>query len=496
LVYGLGALFTAVGVGKVGAYANYFLELYVALLWLAGRAMRHAIMAHTSRRSLWGGALAGLLLLSCTRYSPVWSGDQLRLAGIVAPNPPRLAFGRSGLWAEVIREHAVLAAMARVQGAISAEIRATGGPIFTDMPGIAAQANALTPFQVFEHRQLLDGGRWDQRPVLQDLANGRLPLVVLDYLGNWITPEMIALLRHRYGNDGSLGTFDLYRPVACGPLYPLEGQIGGLRLVGYRLAAPLGGPAYAPGALLPLMLEFQRLDVPPPTGIPDVLVRLQPSGGAALESSLPLLYGAFPPADWPTQEPVQHLQPIVLPETLPPGDYALSVTLRQGGQDLAEPVALGRITVAPDGGRSFGNYYVPGPLLQTWEEMGAEERVGLPLMPAVPFDWGTLQCFERVCLEERGGVVAQRPLGDLLYLAETIRSDAAPPVGPLRELRDRWGGDTILGPARSGAVQRNGLLVQWTQYARLELAPDGALSLGRLGDDTLRLPPGTPYRWP
>jgi hypothetical protein len=50
----------------------------------------------------------------------------------------------------------------------------------------------LRPMQVFEHRQLLDSGLWGRRPTLRQLADGKIPLVVLDYLGNWMTPESIA----------------------------------------------------------------------------------------------------------------------------------------------------------------------------------------------------------------------------------------------------------------------------------------------------------------
>jgi hypothetical protein len=85
-------------------------------------------------------------------------------------------------------------------------IQQHGALVFTDVPGIAAQADAVAPMQVFEHRQLLDSGLWDQRPTLRQLANGQIPLVVLDYLGNWMTPESIALITSRYAQSGSRGS--------------------------------------------------------------------------------------------------------------------------------------------------------------------------------------------------------------------------------------------------------------------------------------------------
>jgi hypothetical protein len=40
-------------------------------------------------------------------------------------------------------------------------------------------------------------------------------------------------------------------------------------------------------------------------------------------------------------------------------------------------------------------------------------------------------------------------------------------------------------------------MAQWTQGARLERRPDtGEQGLGRLGEESLRLPPGERYRWP
>jgi hypothetical protein len=514
LAYALGALVTAVGVGKVGAYANYFLELYVALVWLSGVALGIAGQKRlpaaegspTDRRlpffflpSLFILLLA-LLFAGTLRYSPVWSKTQLKLAGLLEPNPPRLAWGRYGLWDEAAREAQVLAAMGRAQALIAGEVRDAGGPIFTDMPGFAANVGALAPLQVFEHRQLMETGRWDQRALLLDLANGALPLAVLDYLGNWITPEMSAVFTHRYGQDGSLGPFDIYRPIDPGSRRPMSLSLGNLRLVAFRLVPPPEPTrAFAPGALLVPTVEWLRVGEPADEGQLDVaLVLRDAEGHTLLESVAPLLYGALPPRDWPTNATVQHMQPFALPEELPPGRYTLLATLRRGGEDIAPPWPLAQIPVAADGGQPFETgHYVPGPLLAVWEQLGGVERAGYPLTPAVPFAWGTLQCFERLCLEQRGRVIGQRPLGELLYAAETLRAD---PPAPLLEAFAGFAGalgeGAVLGEPVSGPLERNGYTVQWTSFARLERDPaTGAVGLGRLGDDALRLPLGTPYRW-
>ncbi len=529
--YTLAGVVTAVGVGKVGAYSNYFLELYAGLLWLIAVAIRDSgqtTLKATTQLAL-RLVLCALLLASLLYYPPLWSETLLRQAGQVEPMPPRMAFGRYGLWRDVQREAAVLAAQARVQAALSTEVRAAGSPLFTDMPGVAAIAGVQGRLQVFEQRQLFDQGMWDQRALLIELVNGRLPLAVIDYLGNWLTPEMIAVLERRYAHDGSLGTFDLYRPIAPGPRTSVDlpfgvpdGAIPAIRISGYHLVPPTGGAAglsYAPGELLALTLEWQRdaaamqartAGSAPLAGDLKVVLQLTDGAGRALlESERLLLYGALPPDDWPLDGVVQHMHPLALPSELPPRNYGLAVTLRVAGQDLLPPRQFAVISLGAAGGHHFPetNYFVPDPFLQEWEALGGIARVGYPLTPVVPFAWGSLQCFERTCLELRGDMVQQRALGERLYLAETVRGiDCLEGAGttpgqaePCAEFAPLWAGDAAasLGPPISGELLRQGYIVQWTRYARLERhAVTGDFGLGRLGDDSLRLPPGMRYRWP
>ncbi|HMQ35535.1 MAG TPA: hypothetical protein PKD53_32810, partial [Chloroflexaceae bacterium] len=421
-------------------------------------------------------------------------------------SPPRLAFGRYGLWADAARERELLAAQARVGAALEAEVRAAGGPIFTDMPGVAAAAGAGSRLQAFEARQLLDQGLAEEGELLRELANGAVPLAVIDYLGNWLTPGVVEILQRRYAHDGSLGTFDLYRPVAVGPERPLDLgyaiPAGELRLVGYSLAPP-AGEAHEPGETLALALTWRQ--GAGEVGAPSVVVRLTtPEGYPLLEDERPLLYGAYPPAAWPAGEPVQHMQPLALPPELPAGRYAIAVGLREGGAVLAEAQPITTVEVAEQGGAWFEETgrFVPARLMRAWAELGGAERAGLPLTPAVPFAWGRLQCFERACLELRGDEARQRPLGERLYLAETIRGAGCPGGEPAQGgLCPGFAGApeqfAELGRPLSGELARNGWLVQWTEHARLERAPGGEASgLGRLGDESLRLPPGAAYRWP
>lgn len=502
IYYTLFGAVVAYGVGKVGAYANYFLELYAGLIWLAAIATR-----------LRGYRLVGLAVLVLVagaqlRYYPTWSETYLKLAGIIeGHNPPRLVLGRYGVWQDLQRERAILAAYAGINAALNDQVRAAGAPIFTDVPGVAAQAGQLARLQAFEYRQLLDAGLADQRGLLRDLANGRVPLVVLDYLGNWLTPEMITLVTHRYAQDGSRGTYDLYRPVAPGPVRPADLAFPtGLRLVGWHLAPSPGQPAYHPGETVVLTLDW-RVDggAAPPAGY-DVAVQLTDSAGRVLlEFSRPLLYGALAPRDWGGSV-VQHMQPLSLPPELLPMAYQLTLALRLNGRDLAAPQPLTALAVAEPAGRQLGErgYYVPAPLLAAWRELGGDESAGPgdALMPAVPFGDGTLQCFARACLRLSDGQWQRVPLGELVHLADAgLRPAGAGAPGTIGDgFRAFWeahGGAQVLGPAVTAELVRGDRIVQYTRYARLERPLEGsAVRLGRLGDEYLRLPGGGPYRWP
>jgi hypothetical protein len=389
---------------------------------------------------------------------------------------------------------------------------------------VAAQAGQLARLQVFEYRQLLDAGLVDQRPLLRDIANGRVPLVVLDYLGNWLTPEMIAMITHRYAQVGSLGTFDLYRPVDPGPAVAIDLDFPtGLQLVGYYLAPSAGRPAYHSGETALLTLDWRqesgaRGQTPGAESI-DVIIQLTDERGRTLQQTgQPLLYGALPPSNW-GDATVQHMQPIALPPELPAGRYWIAIALRAGERNLGPPQTLAPLTVEPQAGRQLGEngFYVPAPLLDAWARLGGDEAPGDPLMPATPFQGYTLQCFARTCLNLAGGRVQQLPLGEQVHLAD-VGLPQAPVPGEERqdgvtalyfaqtgqylfmEFLDYWrdhGGEDILGPPITPELIRGDRIVQYTRYARLERpAIGGSVRMGRLGEEYLRLPAGVPYRWP
>ncbi|GAB4215980.1 MAG: hypothetical protein OHK0022_56540 [Roseiflexaceae bacterium] len=522
LYYTVFGAVTALGVGKVGAYANYFLEFYAGLVWLVALGVHSA--SHTAagptpvapRRWLPAAGQWLLLLLAAgglLRYYPSWSQTYSKPAGMIeGSNPPRLAFGRYGVWQDLRREADLLFMLGASNAALSDEVRAARAPIFTDVPGVAAQASQLARLQAFEHRQLADSGAWDQRGLLLDLANGQVPLVVLDYLGNWLTPEMIALIRHRYAQDGSRGTYDLYRPVEPGPRTALDLPFaGGLRLSAVYLSPSPGRPAYHPGELLTLTLGWTSAG----TGDPQlktqnsnlktlVVLRLRDGDGApVLEDQRPLLYGALAPEQWPTGSEVQHMQPLRLPEGLPPGSYTLEVELWDAAGGQTAPQQIARIGLEQGAGQTVGQHFIPAPLLDAWQQAGPE-GLGEPLMPAVPFEGFVAQCYTRGCLRLRGDRAGPLPLGELVRLADlgvageqpAVASPPVPPEGPFGDFWTALGGISTLGPPVSGELRRGDKLVLYTSYARLERPLDSdEVRLANVGVDYMRLP-SIPYRWP
>jgi hypothetical protein len=574
VMYACFGAYVAFGVGKVGAYANYFLEFYAGTIWLIATAVAHLLetdRSHNGQRlpsnqrsisdeqtpeleaptpslssrismltswfqalnartqphaararhpDAWFSVLAAstlilLLAAALLRYYPLWSENYVKPYGLIeGDNPPRMAFGTYGVWRDLQREREILATLRRVNAALVMDVQAAGAPIVTDIPGIAAQAGVLSRLQAFEHRQLYDAGLLDQRPLLRDMANGRVPLVVLDYLGNWLTPDMIALITHRYAQTGSRGTFDLYQPVDPGRRNDVMLDTGaGIRVTGVFLTSP-GGARYAPGERIALTLELVGTSEMP--GACDALVcqvqvRLATDDGATVAAwERPLLYGVLRPSEW-DGDTLQHMHTLDLPFELPPGMYRLDVALRADAGMLAPPQNVAQIEVGEPGGRLLGErgYFVPAPLFAVWIDAGGYEGPGDPLMPAVPFADGVLQCFTRVCFRFDGTSVTRLPLGELALIGESGLRPASAEPGPARsfpetgytlrgaflEAWEIYGGMAELGPPISDEMLRGATRVQYTRYARLErLDGDTTVLLANLGEEHLRLP-GIPYRW-
>ena len=522
------AAFVALGVGKVGAYTNYFLELYAGLLWLAAAGVRAADARRAA--SPLGSALVLLCALALLRYYPLWSPDYLKPYGMIErARPAQWVVGRLGVWQDLRRERLVLRVGARTSATLTQQLHAEGGPIFTDTPGLAAQSGLLARHQAFEHRMLLDAGRWDQRDLLHALANGALPVAAIDYLGNWLTPEMTAILTHRYAQVGSVGQVDIYRPVTLQvelrsqpirSLAPGSTQGAGIDVIRAQTAST----TYHPGELVPVLLTLGRHLDERAEAIEGTLPAAETSltmslralcaapaiqavrpqittdsprycAPAVASSTLPLLYGALPLEDWGARR-VQHLQTMALPATVPSGRYSVIVSMGEA------ELVLGEIVVAePDGGATIGGFYVPAPIHAAWLNLGGEASLGRPLTPAVPFGTFTQQCFLRGCLQISAGGVTQVALGETLALGDAGAADSmaggAPALDPgFVASYAANGGAARFGPPVTAAFRSGTRLVQYTRYARLERPiAGGEVRLGDIGGEFLRLTPDG-YRWP
>jgi hypothetical protein len=491
IAYTVGGIIVGLGIGKVGAYANYFLEWYAGMVWILGIGAQSALAHTTWRRWLAVGCvLAGSLAVA--RYIPLWSETYPKPYGMIeGQRPPRLIVGGYGVWQDVQRERQILDANAVTAAALNAEIAALGGPVFTDVPGVAAQAGVEAPMQVFEHRQLLDVGLWDQRPMLRMLANGEMPLVVLDYLGNWMTPESIALIQTRYAQSGSRGSFDLYQPIAVGAPQPLQFSWGALQLTQIALPPPLLRSAYEPGAIVPVQLTFAGGD----TGQRHtVTLTLADEKERVVARSVHALFaGALQTSDL-AAGPLQHMQALPISARTADGVYRLDMQL-----DDMPKQTLSDIVVQRAGGSMAGEggYLVPGAINDYTQQNGGTAAWGEPLMPAMPFNDMTLQCFSKRCaMVDTSGIVSTAPIGVWLQ--------GALAVWPQADRMDTY--DFTRQSAQQGdfesdayaSVDQPRATAERLVWLRRDVElwyVDDQVVVGDGGTRLMRLP-GIPYRWP
>ncbi|MFM2308098.1 MAG: hypothetical protein RLY87_218 [Chloroflexota bacterium] len=491
LAYTFGGVLVGVGIGKVGAYANYFLELYAGLIWVATSLATRA-SAHTDRRR-WG---AVLVLAACSvglvRFYPLWSETYPKPYGMIElQRPARLVIGGYGVLQDYRREGQILAANAVTNADLTRLIQQAGTSVYTDMPAIAAQADVSAPMQVFEHRQLLDVGLWDQKPLLRQLANGTIPIVVLDYLGNWMTPESIALVTTRYAQSGSRGSFDVYQPIATGAPQHIAVPFAQAMVDRLSITAPLLQAAYEPGTILPVTLRLSGTGDLQPHRI--TLLLRDAQGTVVARSEQQLFAGALTLADL-AEGPLEHLQALSIPRRTPAGTYALALAI-----DDTPAIDIAQLPVAATKGIMRGEpaYLIPATFATYIATHGGEAAYGIPHMPAMSFADMTLQCYTHRCLMLPTGstTVQPAPLGEWLRGATALL--------PAANADDRYHFERVI--AQTGTfedaafatvdVPRNdGTAVIWLCRDGMLSFQDDEVTLADAGARLLRLP-GIPYRW-
>ena len=178
--YLIGAVASAITIGKVGSNVNYLLELCAALSLSAG-----AVVAWMGRRDEASPAPVGPWL------APV--GCALAVA-LAAQAGAMLHVGLQGpvqtLKDRRDAEQALAVLEARVEGVT--------GPVLADefMGLLTLQGHALY-LQPFERTQLALAGQWDQRPLLTQIRDEAFPLILIHHFRHWPvykerwTPEML-----------------------------------------------------------------------------------------------------------------------------------------------------------------------------------------------------------------------------------------------------------------------------------------------------------------
>lgn len=205
--YAIGAVLSALTIGKVGSNVNYLLELCAALSLAAGIVVawsRQHVNAHVLR-----ALLLALLALQAGRFMRMTFNDY---AGILT--------ARRAEGGELQRMEAMVAA--------------AGGPVLADehMGLITLQGRPLY-LQPFEVTQLARAGVWDQTPLLASIHQQQFALILIDdrpwSVVRW-TPEMLSAIEKDYRLTERLAGARVYRPAARAPTAAKGSVMGDLEL--------------------------------------------------------------------------------------------------------------------------------------------------------------------------------------------------------------------------------------------------------------------------
>ena len=188
--YLIGAFLSALTIGKIGSNVNYFLELSAALGLVAG-----AYLAW-SRSIGWAYVFVILLVVAQTGWLMNRTMDTMvdgRLTGRLGDEQ----------------------AIHRLAGVVNDSV---GDVLADEYMGLLTMERRPLYIQPFEVSQLVGAGKWDQGPLLDDLADQTFPLVLIHHFGpypvheeRW-TPEMLDAIRQYYRPVMTVAGTVIYRP--------------------------------------------------------------------------------------------------------------------------------------------------------------------------------------------------------------------------------------------------------------------------------------------
>ena len=188
--YLIGAILSALTIGKIGSNINYFLELSAALSLVAGVAL------FWSRTYTWGyGAVLILLALQSGLLMNVTLNEFA--SGYLTPRR---------------QDQPAIANLEEMVGK-------TEGPILADAyMGLMTLQNKPLYLQPFELTQLAQADRWDQNDLLDAIVQQTFPLILIHHFPfstvhkeRW-TPEMLAAIDQSYRAVQVQAGSVIYRP--------------------------------------------------------------------------------------------------------------------------------------------------------------------------------------------------------------------------------------------------------------------------------------------
>jgi hypothetical protein len=196
-LYFLVALLALPTFGKMGASSNYWLELTAASAALIGLSAGRLAARPAERGALTEVGLAMMLV-----------------GALLAALPGYQATGREAL--QVLASGG--AGSIRAQLELAPLLAAEPGELLTDEPALAVAAGRPIAFEFQIFQLLAQMGLWDERPILEAIAERRFALAVftrpLEARGDEVrwSAAVLAELRAAYAPAGQMNGYWLYRP--------------------------------------------------------------------------------------------------------------------------------------------------------------------------------------------------------------------------------------------------------------------------------------------
>ncbi len=188
----LGALASALTIGKVGSNVNYFMELCAAGCLATGAVVAWA-MSNSKLRAL------ALPILGLLALQTLWL-IQFTLSQETILLRERQSAGKDLLWLENI------------------VLQSDGAVLADEHMGMLTLSGKPLQIQPFEVTQLSLAGVWDQKTLVNDIRAKKFSLILIHDFGRfpvhkerW-TPEMLAAVQTAYGLKQKLGGTWVYVP--------------------------------------------------------------------------------------------------------------------------------------------------------------------------------------------------------------------------------------------------------------------------------------------